>query len=168
MQTTAIYAGTFDPLTLGHVDLVERSAEIFDRLILAVAVSSAKETLFPLEDRLAMACEVVRGLKNVEVCTFSGLLVDFARSRGVKVLVRGLRAYSDFEAEFQMALTNRKLAPEIETLFMMPKENHSYVSSSAVKEIAELGGDPREFVPAAVRCALARRFDLARRRRRGA
>jgi len=168
MQTTAIYAGTFDPLTLGHVDLVERSAEIFDRLILAVAVSSAKETLFPLEDRLAMAREVVRGLKNVVVCTFSGLLVDFARSRGVKVLVRGLRAYSDFEAEFQMALTNRKLAPEIETLFMMPKENHSYVSSSAVKEIAELGGDTREFVPAAVRRALARRFDLARRRRRGA
>jgi pantetheine-phosphate adenylyltransferase len=158
MKTTAIYAGTFDPLTLGHVDLVERSVEIFDRLILAIAVSSPKETLFSMEERLEMARQVVRNVDHVEVCSFGGLLVDFARSRGVKVLVRGLRAYSDFENEFQMALTNRKLDPEIETIFMMPKENHSYVSSSAVKRVAELGGDTRDFVPVPVHRALARKF----------
>ena len=158
MKTTAIYAGTFDPLTLGHVDLVERSAEIFDRLILAIAVSSPKETLFSMEERLSMAHEVVKSMKNIEVCSFGGLLVNFARERGVKVLVRGLRAYSDFENEFQMALTNRKLAPEIETLFMMPKENHSYVSSSTVKMVAELGGNTHGFVPVPVERALVRKF----------
>jgi pantetheine-phosphate adenylyltransferase len=155
----AIYAGTFDPLTLGHLDLIERSAEIFDRLLLAVAVSSLKETLFSVEERVAMIREVVKHLpSNVDVDSFEGLLIDYARAKGATVLIRGLRAYSDFEYEFQMALTNRKLAPEIETLFMMPKETHSYISSSAVTEVARLGGDTSEFVPGPVLRALQRKF----------
>lgn len=158
MTRGAIYAGTFDPLTLGHVDLIERSVEIFRKLILAVAISTKKDTLFTTEERLDMAVKVTGHLKNVEVVSFDGLLIDFARARDIDVLIRGLRAYSDFEYEFQMALTNRKMAPEIETLFMMPKETHSYVSSSAVKEIALLGGDPSEFVPASVRDALMGKF----------
>jgi len=158
VRTAAIYAGTFDPLTLGHLDVIERSAGIFDRLILAIAYSSPKDTLFSMEERLAMAKEVVRGLDNVEVVAFEGLLVEFARKMGVRVLIRGLRAFSDFEYEFQMALINRKLAPEIETLFMMPKETHSYVSSSAVKKVASLGGNTSEFVPAVVQTALERKF----------
>jgi pantetheine-phosphate adenylyltransferase len=154
----AIYAGTFDPLTLGHMDLIERSAEIFDRLILAVAEEPPKDQLFEPEERVAMAREVVKGLANVEVESFNGLLVEYARRRRATVLIRGLRAYSDFEYEFQMALTNRKLAPEIETLFMMPKETHSYVSSSTVKEVAMLGGDTSDFVPECVQKVLARKF----------
>jgi len=162
MHHNAIYAGTFDPMTWGHYDLVERSVGIFDRLILAVAVGSPKSTLFTLEERLDMAREVVRKLKTVEVVIFDGLLVEFARARKVHVLIRGLRAFSDFEYEFQMALTNRKLAPEIETLFMMPKETHSYVSSSTVRQVARLGGAVRDFVPPAVEKALRGRFPPAR------
>lgn len=162
MTQVAIYAGTFDPLTLGHTDLIERSAEIFEKLILAVAVSTKKDTLFTIDERLRMARTVTGGLANVEVVSFAGLLIDFARQRRVTVLIRGLRAYSDFEYEFQMALTNRKMAPELETLFMMPKEAHSYVSSSAVKEIALLGGNPSEFVPPAVRDALMRKYEEVR------
>ena len=149
MNSVAIYAGTFDPLTYGHLDLVERCAEIFPRLIIAVSANSPKKTLFTSTERVKMIQEVVRGikLKNVEVETFNGLLIDYAREKNVRVIIRGLRAYSDFEYEFQMALTNRKLAPEIETLFMMPKEIHSYVSSSTVKEVAALGGRIDDFVP---------------------
>jgi len=158
MTKLAIYAGTFDPLTLGHMDLIERSAEIFPRLILAVAVATPKDTLFTTQERVGMIKELVETLPNTEVVSFDGLLINFARSKGAEVLIRGLRAYSDFEYEFQMALTNRKMAPEIETLFMMPKEAHSYVSSSTVKEIARLGGDPSQFVPGPVRDALVRRF----------
>ena len=150
MSLLAIYAGTFDPLTLGHLDLIERSAEMFDRVILAVAVHPPKNALFSVEERVAMMQEVVDGMPNVSVEFFEGLLIDYARARNCRLLIRGLRAYSDFEYEFQMALTNRKLAPEIETLFMMPKETHSYVSSSTVREIAELGGNTRDFVPAPV------------------
>jgi len=146
----AIYAGTFDPLTLGHWDLIERSAEIFPTLILAVATNPSKNPLFSLEERIDMARNVVKDLDNVEVDTFEGLLIDYARFKNARVLIRGLRAYSDFESEFQMALTNRKLAPEIETLFMMPKEIHSYVSSSTVREVARFGGDVGKFVPASV------------------
>ena len=159
MKSLAIYAGTFDPLTLGHVDLIERSAEIFDHMILAVAIQSPKDTLFSVEERVAITRQVVKNLPNVEVEAFDGLLIEYARKRSSSVLIRGLRAYSDFEYEFQMALTNRKLAPEIETLFMMPKETHSYVSSSTVKEVAEFGGDTREFVPLAAYEALQRKFD---------
>jgi len=162
MHNIAIYAGTFDPLTWGHYDLIERSVEIFDRLILAVAVRTPKQTLFTLDERLAMAREVVEPLgHDVAVESFDGLLVEFARARGVRVLIRGLRAYSDFEYEFQMALTNRKLAPDIETLFMMPKETHSYVSSSTVRRVAELGGCVHGFVPPPVERALRRKFGRA-------
>lgn len=162
MTKLAIYAGTFDPLTLGHVDLIERTAEIFERLILAVVVKPLKDNLFSLEERLTMAREVVKDIGNVEVEAFDGLLVNYARSKGANVLIRGLRAYSDFEYEFQMALTNRKLAPGIETLFMMPKEAHSYVSSSTVKEVAMLGGDTSEFVPDAVQKMLEKKVESRR------
>lgn len=161
MQTTAVYAGTFDPMTLGHLDLVERSAEIFEHLVLAVGLSPAKDTLFSLEERVAMVQDVVRPFTNVEVDSFDGLLVEFARRKQARVLIRGLRAYSDFEYEFPMALTNRKLAPEIETLFMMPKEIHSYVSSSTVREVAQYGGDVREFVPPVVARLMTQRFQHA-------
>ncbi len=158
MRGTAVYAGTFDPITLGHLDLIERSAEIFDHVVLAVAESTPKRTLFNAEERKAMAMEVTGAFANVEVDTFDELLISYARSKQAGILIRGLRAYSDFEYEFQMALTNRKLAPEIETLFMMPKEIHSYVSSSTVREVAELGGDTSEFVPPSVQQHLSARF----------
>ena len=160
MTRVAIYAGTFDPLTFGHLDLIERSAEIFRRVILAITNETPKKTLFSAGERVAMAREVIDelGLKNVEIEVFSGLLTNYARSRDVRVLIRGLRAYSDFEYEFQMALTNRKLAPDIETLFMMPKEIHSYVSSSTVREVASLGGNLDDFVPPSVRDRLLERF----------
>lgn len=151
MYKCALYPGTFDPMTLGHLDLVRRSAEIFDEVILAVASSSRKSgCMFNVEERVAMATAVVAPMKNVSVEQLDGLLIDHARVRKVRVVIRGLRAYSDFEYEFQMALTNRKLAPEVETLFMMPKEEHSYVSSSMVREIARFGGDIGQFVPDAV------------------
>ncbi|MFC1462497.1 pantetheine-phosphate adenylyltransferase [Verrucomicrobiota bacterium] len=158
MTELAIYAGTFDPLTLGHMDLVERGAELFERIVLAVAEESGKNTLFTVAERVAMAKESVGNFGNVQVEPFHGLLINYAREKGARVLMRGLRAYSDFEYEFQMALTNRKLAPEIETLFMMPKEIHSYVSSSTVREVAELGGDIGQFVPDAVERVLRERF----------
>ena len=160
MTRLAIYAGTFDPLTFGHLDLVSRCSEIFGRLVVAVSADTMKKTLFGADERADMIREVVENmsLANVTVEIFDGLLVNYARAKSVRVLIRGLRAYSDFEYEFQMALTNRKLAPEIETLFMMPKENHSYVSSSTVKEVAGLGGRTEDFVPPAVRQALARKF----------
>lgn len=165
MNRAAIYAGTFDPITLGHLDVIERAARIFDRLILAVAVHSRKEALFTLGERMKMARACVRRFTNVEVQSFDGLLVDYAHSRNVHVLIRGLRAFSDFEFEFQMTLTNRKLAPDIETLFLMPNEDYSYVSSSTVREVAMLGGDTRDFVAAPVHKAL--RAKLGRRRRSG-
>lgn len=165
---TAIYPGTFDPLTLGHVDLIERSSSIFDKVILAVAVDSPKNTLFSIRDRVRMGKEVVKELSlgNVEVSSFGGLLINYAKERGASVLIRGLRAYSDFEYEFQLALANRKMAPEIETLFMMPKEVHSYVTSSMVREISRLGGDPSDFVPGPVLLALRRCFRARRSPRR--
>ena len=164
MIKTAIYAGTFDPLTLGHMDLVERGAGIFDKLILAVVVQPPKNNLFSVKERVAMAKQVVRGIRNVEVDAFDGLLINYARRKGVQVLIRGLRAYSDFEYEFQMALTNRKLAPEVETLFMMPNEIHSYVSSSTVREVARLGGDISDFVPDTVRPVVEKKVAKERRR----
>lgn len=158
MEKLAIYAGTFDPVTLGHLDIIERASQIFERVIVAVAVKSAKEALFNIEERMTTVGHVVKDLNNVEVDSFDSLLVDYARRKGARVLIRGLRAYSDFEYEFQMALTNRKLAPEIETLFMMPKEIHSYVSSSTVREVAKFGGDTSEFVPESVRKVIERKL----------
>lgn len=165
---TAIYAGTFDPITLGHLDVIERAAHIFDKLIVAVALHSRKSVMFALDERLAMAREAVRNLKKVKVESFDGLLVSYARAKGVHVLVRGLRAFSDFEFEFQMTLTNRKLAPDIETIFLMPNEDYSYVSSSTVREVAQLGGNVSDFVPPCVLKALrARNLGAARRAGRG-
>lgn len=151
MRHSAIYPGTFDPLTLGHLDLIERASHIFDRVVVAVVVNSRKQTIYSAEDRMTMTQLSVKHLTNVKVDAFDGLLVDYARDRNIHVLVRGLRAFSDFEYEFQMALTNRKLAPEIETLFLMPKEEFSYISSSTVREIVERGGDIGRFVPKAVK-----------------
>ena len=166
MIKTAIYAGTFDPLTLGHMDLIERGSEIFERLILAVVAQPPKDNMFSVKELIAMAKAVVKDIPNVEVDAFDGLLIDYARRNKIKVLIRGLRAYSDFEYEFQMALTNRKLAPEIETLFMMPNEIHSYVSSSTVREVAMLGGDISEFVPDKVRLAVEKKVGTLSRKSR--
>ena len=146
-----VYPGTFDPITLGHLDLVQRAAGLFDQVVLAVAAQSGKPgALFTAEERIEMAREVVADLPNVSVERMDGMLVDFCRAHGARVLLRGIRVYSDFEYEFQMALTNRKLAPEIETLFMMPSENLAYVTASTVREIAAYGGDTAPFVTAAV------------------
>lgn len=158
MKKRAIYAGTFDPLTLGHLDIIERGAEIFDRVLMAVVSHPLKDNTFSIDERLDMVSSVVCDIKNVNVESFDGLLVEYAREKQYHVLLRGLRAYSDFEYEFQMALTNRKLAPEIETLFMMPKETHSYVSSSVVREVAALGGDISDFVPEYVASVLKKKF----------
>lgn len=150
----AIYPGTFDPVTVGHVDVIRRAAHIFDNLVVAVAKSTRKNTWFSLEERVQLVREASADLKNVEVTTFDGLLVDFVRKSNVGVVVRGLRAFSDFDYEFHMALTNRKLAPDIETVFLMTSEAFSYVSSSSVREIWGLGGDTSDFVPACVLKAL--------------
>jgi len=158
VNVLAIYAGTFDPLTLGHYDLIERSSELFERVVLAVAVNAEKNPLFSLEERMGLARSVVGQFGNVEVDSFNGLLIEYARRRGARILIRGLRAYSDFDYEFPMALTNRKLAPEIETLFMMPKEIHSYVSSSIVRTVARYGGDISDFVPPDIEAAIGRKL----------
>ena len=158
-ERTAVYPGTFDPMTRGHFDLIERSSRLYDRLIVAVAATSSKEgAMFPAEDRLKMIREDVAraGLANVEVKVLDTLLVDFCRREGAKVVIRGVRVYSDFEYEFQMALTNRRLAPEIETLFMMPSENLAYVTASTVREIARYRGDTAPFVTEAVQTRLSK------------
>ena len=158
-ERTAVYPGTFDPMTRGHFDLIERSSRLYDRLIVAVAATSSKEgAMFPAEDRLEMILEDVAraGLANVEVKVLDTLLVDFCRREGAKVVIRGVRVYSDFEYEFQMALTNRRLAPEIETLFMMPSENLAYVTASTVREIARYRGDTAPFVTEAVQTRLSK------------
>ena len=157
-MSRAVYAGTFDPMTLGHLDVAARAAHVFEHLTLAVAEDPRKTLLFSVEERLELARTSVAGLDNVEVVPFGGLLVNWARNRGIHTLIRGLRAFSDFEYEFQMALTNRKLAPDIETMFLMPNEDFSYVSSSMVREIAALGGDVDKFVPPTVAAALKRKL----------
>ena len=154
MNKKAVYAGTFDPMTLGHLDVVERAAKIFPELIVAVAGVTGKNTLFSQEERVELVQQAVARLSNVTVTQFDGLLVEYARSQGAGVLIRGLRAFSDFEYEFQMALTNRRLAPDIETLFLMPKQDYSFLSSTNVKQVSSLGGNVDEFVPAAVGAAL--------------
>ena len=145
----AVYPGTFDPITYGHLDILERAARIFDKVIIAVAVNRRKGPLFSVEERKEMIEECVRerGLSNVEVDSFDTLLIEYAKFKGASVIVRGLRAISDFEYEFQMALMNRKLYPNIETLFMMPSEQYTYISSRIVKEIASYGGNVSCLVP---------------------
>ncbi len=155
---TAVYPGTFDPITHGHTDLVQRAARLFDRVIVAVAARSSKAPVFSLEERVGLVQEVLTGIGNVEVRSFDSLLVDFARAQGAAVIVRGLRAVSDFEYEFQLAGMNRRLAPELETLFLTPAEQYTYISSSLVREIAGLGGDVSDFVHDKVRAALNSRM----------
>ena len=153
MKTKAVYPGTFDPMTLGHFDLIKRASKLYDKLVVAVAATSAKKgALFDADERLAMIKEDVKkaGLKNVEVKILDTLLVDFCRREKAHVVIRGVRVYSDFEYEFQMALTNRRMAPEIETLFMMPSENLAYVTASTVREIESYGGNTAPFVTSAV------------------
>lgn len=158
MKRTAIYPGTFDPVTLGHLDVIRRAAKVFDQLVVAVVVSSRKQTWFNLEERLRLLRASTRGFRNVTVESFSGLLMNYVRKRGSRTVVRGLRAFTDFEYEFQMALTNRKIAPDIETVFLMTSESHSYISSTMVREVAELGGDTSTLVPAVVQRALMRKL----------
>ncbi len=158
MNITAIYPGTFDPITLGHSDIVRRGAQLFGRIIVAVAESPRKEPSFSLADRVRLAQSALAGMPNVEVCGFDRLLARFAREQGATVILRGLRAVSDFEHEFQLAAMNRQLAPELETMFLAPTEEYSFVSSSLVREIARLGGDVSNFVTPAVANALAERY----------
>jgi pantetheine-phosphate adenylyltransferase len=158
MKSLAIYPGTFDPLTLGHVDLMKRAARLFKRVIIAITARPRKATLFTAEERLAMAKKLASQIPNLEAEVFDGLLVDYVRKKGAGVIIRGLRAFSDFEYEFQMALTNRQLAPDIETLFMMPKDTLSYISSTLVREVAALGGDTSKFVPDFVQSELKKKI----------
>jgi pantetheine-phosphate adenylyltransferase len=157
--TTASYPGSFDPLTFGHVDVVERSARLFDHLIVAILTNAQKAPLFSVAERTEIMREIlVPRFPNVRVDVFHGLLVDYAKRKKAQVIVRGIRAVTDYEYEFQMALMNRRLAPEIETVFMMPAENYSYLSSRLVKEIAELGGSVSGLVPESVEKRLLQRF----------
>ena len=149
-NVVAIYPGSFEPLTNGHVDIIRRGARLFDRIIIAVLVNLEKAPLFTVPERVEIAREIFTGNTNVEVDTFDGLLVDYARKRGAGVIVKGLRAVSDFEFEMQMALMNRKLSPDVETVFMMPTQPYTYVSSRLVKEVVALGGSVHGLVPESV------------------
>lgn len=153
-----IYPGTFDPITYGHLDVLARAARLFDRVTVAIAESPGKEPLFSVERRLEMLKPNLEGLPNVALTAFAGLLVDFARDQKAVAIIRGLRAVSDFEFEFNMALMNRHLEPEVETIFVMPNEQFSYTSSSLVKQVAKLGGDVSHFVPPNVAAELRRAF----------
>jgi pantetheine-phosphate adenylyltransferase len=147
---TALYPGTFDPITNGHLDVIERASEIFDRVIVTVAKNTAKSPLFSETERVAMVRGAVQSFRNVSVESFEGLLIDFAVKKKAKAIIRGLRAISDFEYEFQMALMNRKLAGSVTTVFLMPHEKYTYLNSSIVREIAAFGGDISDFVPPVV------------------
>ena len=159
METTAIYPGTFDPITNGHTDLVERASRRFDRIIVAVAESTGtKKPFFPLNERIKLAEQALADVPSVLVKRFAGLTAKFAEDHGAAVILRGLRAVSDFEYEFQLASMNRKLAPNVETMFLTPDEGYAYISSSLVREIATLGGDVSQFVHPAVAAALSRKL----------
>ena len=157
----AIYPGSFDPVTHGHLDVVERARKLFDEVIVAVAYNDEKSPVFTLEERLGLLRQTLGKIDNVRIAHFSGLLVDFAREQQASAVIRGLRAISDFEFEFQMALMNRKLEGNVETMFLMPKEEYTYLSSRIVKEIARLGGDVSKFVAAPVAKALAAKLKKA-------
>ena len=160
---TAIYPGSFDPLTNGHLDVIQRASKLFDRVIVAVAKNDGKGPLFALDERFDLVKRAVKHLPNVKADAFDGLLVKYVVDRKAQAIVRGLRAVSDFEFEFQLALMNRKLDETVETIFMMPKDTYTFLSSRIVKEIERLGGDVRPFVPAHVQDALARKFAGAKR-----
>ena len=154
----AIYPGSFDPVTFGHLDIIRRASQLFDEVIVAVAHNEAKHALFTVEERVDMITEAIDGTARVMVKRLDGLLVDFARSEDAFVVIRGLRAISDFEFEFQMALMNRRLEPRLETVFLTPKEDYTFLSSRIVKEVARLGGDVSPFVPSTVAKALKEKF----------
>lgn len=160
-EVIAIYPGSFDPFTNGHLDLIERSTHLFDKLIVAVLRNEEKRPLFTVEERQAMLREVLAGYPNVEVDAFDGLLVDFAARKGASVILRGIRAISDYEYELQMALMNRRLHPEIETVFLLASEAYSFISSRLVKEVAALGGSISGLVPAVVEQRLKQKFQGA-------
>lgn len=160
---TVIYPGSFDPLTNGHLDVVQRAAKLFDRVVVAVAKNEGKHPTFTLEERVGLVKQAVAHLPNVEADSFDRLLVDYVVSKQAQAIVRGLRAVSDFEFEFQLALMNRKLNENIETIFMMPKDTYTFLSSRIVKEIARLGGDVSGFVPVHVQAALAGKFADAKK-----
>ena len=158
MKSKAVYAGTFDPITLGHVGLIDRAARTFDHIIVAIASNSKKQPLFTLDERVALATQVLEKYSNVTVLGFDCLLLDFAKQHGANIILRGLRTVTDFDYEFQLAGMNRHMAPDIESLFLMPAENYTYISSSFVREIALLGGDVSPFVPKPVVSALKRKL----------
>ena len=158
MGSRAMYPGTFDPFTNGHDDLVRRACRIFDHVIVAIAANPGKAPLLPLDERMGLARRVLADVPNVEVAGYSGLTVEFARKHGLNAIVRGLRAVSDFEFEFQLATMNRHLSDKVETVFLTPTERFNFVSSTLIREIASFGGDVREFVHPAVAEALAARF----------
>ncbi|MFA5626328.1 MAG: pantetheine-phosphate adenylyltransferase [Thiohalomonadaceae bacterium] len=154
MPNIALYPGTFDPITNGHTDIIERAARLFDKVIVAIAASAKKQPTFSLAERIDLAQAVLSELPNVEVCGFDTLLADYAQQRGAQVILRGLRAVADFEYEFQLASMNRRLAPEVETMFLTPAEGYVFISSSLVKEVAALGGNVAPFVHPKVMAAL--------------
>src|SRR5690606_23822044 len=157
-MSSILYPGTFDPITNGHHDLIRRAASLFDRVVVAVAADTGKQSAFTLEQRVELVAAVIADVPNAEVTGFSGLTVEFAKSHGVTAILRGLRAVSDFEFEFQMAAMNRHLAPEVETLFLTPAEHFTFISSSLVRQVASLGGDVSDLVHPGVEAALRARF----------
>jgi pantetheine-phosphate adenylyltransferase len=158
MKKTALYPGTFDPVTYGHLDVIERSSQLFNNVIVAVAASSSKKTLFTVEERVDMLKKSTSKIKNIKISSFNSLMIDYAKKVGADIIVRGLRAVSDFEFEFQMALTNRKIADNITTLFLMPHEKYTYLNSTLVREIASFKGNVSDFVPAYVKKQLQKKF----------
>jgi|TARA_X000000368_G_C22986464_1_gene692379 pantetheine-phosphate adenylyltransferase len=158
MSQRAIYPGTFDPMTKGHVDLIERACNLFDEIVIAIAASEAKNPLFTLDERIKIAEKIFKNNEKVKVIGFSGLLVDLAKDNDAKILIRGLRVVADFEYEFQLANMNRAMMPELESVFLTPKEQYSYISSSLVKEICKMGGDVSEFVDPIALSELKRKY----------
>lgn len=158
MKRKAVYPGSFDPVTYGHIDIIKRSLEIFDEVVIAVLSNPQKNTLFTVEERVSLLKSATKDIKGVSVDSFHGLLVDYIGTKRCRVIIRGLRVLSDFEYEFQMALMNRKLSKDIEIIYMMPNESYTYLSSTLIKEIAKLGGNVGNFVPSAVEKALKRKI----------